>query len=893
MVNPGESLKVLRLALVSPGDVVKERDLADKVVEDLNRGIVKHHGYRLEIWRWETDARPGMHLQGPQGHIDEQMKLENAAIVVGMFWKRFGTPTLGAGSGTEHELRRAWALWEKNHTPEVIVYFCARSYNPKSLEELDQHKKVMEFREDMPKEQFWWPYKTPANFEQLFRRHLTDWFLAKFASPGKPADPPPPGPDPAPGSPPPVRFNLPRVTAHFSGRGSELADLQRALEAGGKAVITQTISGLGGVGKSQLAARFMHEHLEEYKVVAWIRSELSPVTDLAELGKELGLQPEGADPLPPEELAAKAKRFLEQTPRRWLVVFDNVADPKLFAEWAPATGSGKVLATSQRQDLDAFGPVLGIKVFGPETGANYLIETAGRPSEYHDALNLSKALGGLPLALSHAAAYCRQGGSTFAGYLELLEGLPAGELFDSNPEAFYEHTVASTWRASIDKACEQAPLAAQVLEMAAHLAPDKIDRSLFEVLIDGPTPGERKLLTDAINALARFSLVVVDYDSISVHRLLQKVVRDSAPDNAGALNALRSVAAAFPASEQELALPAVWGRCQQLSPHVFALQRSEERLTGEGQALVNLCNHACDYFYYAGDSKRAFEIGLHATEIGERILGPDHPDTIRARNNLAGSYQSAGRTTEAIPIQEQVVADRERILGPNHPDTIGARNNLASSYWSAGRTAEAIPIEEQVVADRERILGPDHPDTITARANLAGYYQSAGRTAEAIPIQQKVVADSERILGPDHPDTILARHNLAISYHSAGRTTEAIPIQEQVVADWKRILGPDHPNTILARNNLASSYQLAGRTTEAIPIQKKVVADRERILGPAHPGTIMARNNLAYSYQSAGRTTEAIPIQEQVVADCERILGPDHPKTITARDNLEWMRRSS
>ncbi len=844
MVNPGESLKVLRLALVSPGDVAKERDLADKVVEDLNRGIVKHHGYRLETWRWETDARPGMHLQGPQGHIDEQMKLEKAAIVVGMFWKRFGTPTLDAGSGTEHELRRAWALWEQNHTPEVMVYFCERRYSPKSLEELDQHKKVMEFREDIPKEQFWWPYKTPANFEHLLRRHLTDWFLVNFAQPGKPADPPPPGPDLAPGAPPPVRFNLPRVTAHFSGRGSELNDLQRALEAGGKAVITQTISGLGGVGKSQLAARFLHEHLEEYDVVAWIRSELSPVTDLAELGKELGLQPKGADPLAPEELAARAKRFLEQTPRRWLVVFDNVADPKLFAEWAPATGNGNVLATSRRQDLDAFGPVLGIKVFDPETGANYLIETAGRPSEYHDAMNLSKALGGLPLALSHAAAYCRQGGTTFAGYLELLEGLPAGELFDSNPEAFYEHTVASTWRASIDKACERAPLAAQVLEMAAHLAPDKIDRSLFEVLVPGQSPGERKRLTDAFNALARFSLVVADDDSISVHRLLQKVVRDSAPDNAGALNALRSVASAFPASEQELALPAVWGRCQQLSPHVFALQRSEQHLTAEGEVLVKLCNHACGYFYYAGYFKQAIDIGLSAIETGERILGPNHPDTIAARLNLANSYQSAGRTAEAIPIKEQVVADFERILGSDNPSFITARSNLARSYQSAGRTAEAISIKEQVVADRERILGPDHPDTIRARHNLASSYQSAGRTVEAISIKEQVVADRERILGPDHPDTLRARHNLASSYQSAGRTAEAISSHEHVVADRVRILGPDHPDTIRARHNLASSYQSTGRTAEAISIQEQVVADRERILGPDHLKTIRARNNL-------------------------------------------------
>jgi len=93
-------------------------------------------------------------------------------------------------------------------------------------------------------------------------------------------------------------------------------------------------------------------------------------------------------------------------------------------------------------------------------------------------------------------------------------------------------------------------------------------------------------------------------------------------------------------------------------------------------------------------------------DVAERRLGPEHPDTLSARANLATSYRSAGRTAEAVTIEERVVADRERLLGPEHPDTLGARANLATSYRSAGRTAEAVAIFERVVADRERLLGP-------------------------------------------------------------------------------------------------------------------------------------------------------------------------------------------
>ncbi len=68
---------------------------------------------------------------------------------------------------------------------------------------------------------------------------------------------------------------------------------------------------------------------------------------------------------------------------------------------------------------------------------------------------------------------------------------------------------------------------------------------------------------------------------------------------------------------------------------------------------------------------------------------------------------------------EATLADRERVLGPDHPDTLTSRNNLANAYLSAGDLGRAIPMCEAALSDRERVLGPDHPDTLTSRDNLA------------------------------------------------------------------------------------------------------------------------------------------------------------------------------
>ena len=72
---------------------------------------------------------------------------------------------------------------------------------------------------------------------------------------------------------------------------------------------------------------------------------------------------------------------------------------------------------------------------------------------------------------------------------------------------------------------------------------------------------------------------------------------------------------------------------------------------------------------------------------------------------------------------EQNLAGCERVFGPDHPDTLTSRSNLAHAYHTVGRAVEAQAMFERTLADCERALGPDHPNTRTARENLAAVTQ--------------------------------------------------------------------------------------------------------------------------------------------------------------------------
>jgi Trypsin-like peptidase domain/Tetratricopeptide repeat/NB-ARC domain len=552
-----------------------------------------------------------------------------------------------------------------------------------------------------------------------------------------------------------VRFKIPQPPRFFTGRSDELQRLAAGFAESDRVVVTQAITGLGGVGKSQLAAAYVHRHLDECEIVAWVAAEDGGVADLANLAAELGLPVDG---LTPTDRAERVINWLGSTDRSWLLVLDNITDAAQLTGRVPATGRGQVLVTSRNRHLGHFADVLAVDVFSRETAISYLTERGGRPKEGAGAGRLADALGGLPLALAHAAAYCADRDVSFDDYHELLEALPPASLFEESPDISYQQTVASTWQPSIAAAQQRSPLSRPLLAMIAYLAPDSIPIALVDVLVDADAGVvANKKRQDALDALQRYSLTRPGEtaSSLDVHRLLQRVVREDPQSAAeGPLLAAAALARVFPAAVDD---PNVWPLCNDLAPHAVALSETFPETATNARDVIPTLQRLTEFLYYSGALRVAVTTGTRVLALAERMLGDEHSNTINARVNLAASYRADGRVNDAIKLEELVLTDRERLLGTEHPDMITARGNLALSYRADGRVKDAIKLEELVLTDRERLLGTEHPDMITARGNLAASYYTDGRIQKAIELQEGVLADRERLLGAEHPDTITAR----------------------------------------------------------------------------------------------------------------------------------------
>ncbi|HEY4271107.1 MAG TPA: DUF1566 domain-containing protein [Candidatus Udaeobacter sp.] len=168
-------VRVLRVVVASPGDVEAERNALPEVIDEINRGVAADRNLRLELSRWETNTYPSFNSDGPQGGIDPILNIEQCDLVIGLFWHRFGTPTVDSDSGTEHEFRLAYEAWKRSGRPQIMMYFNEKATSAKSKEETDQWGRVLEFKHNFPKEGLWWPYKRTAEFVSLVRNHLTQY----------------------------------------------------------------------------------------------------------------------------------------------------------------------------------------------------------------------------------------------------------------------------------------------------------------------------------------------------------------------------------------------------------------------------------------------------------------------------------------------------------------------------------------------------------------------------------------------------------------------------------------------------------------------------------------------------------------------------------------------
>lgn len=340
-----------------------------------------------------------------------------------------------------------------------------------------------------------------------------------------------------------------RLPLHFIGREEDIEAIHSHLSV---APHRLAIYGAHGVGKSMLASAYAKRFSDRYDIIAWIDAETAEgsakgLLSLKKLTTDATATNETLDPVEQVLIA------VERSNRRILLIYDNAVGPAELHPYLPGGGTTHVLITSNSPSWRVEAVPRALNAWPNSVGVQYLKLRLGDMIDDKAAFRLSAMVGGLPIALEIAAAYCEMRCLRVDDYLRAFAVNPA-PLLDAHgvsPKT-YPHSISRLITVSIEGAVAKNPTSKKILEHLSILAPCEVPLFLLFGVINGrQKPSDPSLLsatTEAIMTLREHSLIAYmpdttverypilgqqedgedpyeNIDTVSVHRLVSHIAR--------------------------------------------------------------------------------------------------------------------------------------------------------------------------------------------------------------------------------------------------------------------------------------------------------------------------------------------------------------------------------
>jgi tetratricopeptide (TPR) repeat protein len=679
--------------------------------------------------------------------------------------------------------------------------------------------------------------------------------------------------------------NLPLRNPYFTGRRKVLETIHQTFQEDKIISLTQTIKGLGGVGKTAIAKEYAFRYAQEYNCIWWVNAESE--TSILSAYSEFALKKKIVDSdKSRQEVIIEAVRYWMGQNDKWLFIFDNAEDTEHLKKYLPADHSEHrhILITSRNIDWKRIATIVDTKVFSLDEAIEFLDKYTQLPEKEKQA-ELAKALGCLPLALEQAATYIYNViGTTYANYLDkynryrlkILEKYPNEE----------SKTVCATWNISFEKITNES--AKQLFNFCSFFAPEKIPYQWFSEAAEClPQPLQatvaEELQFDEIRAeLTKYSLINIENNRISMHRLLQEVVRDTLKEERETWIDYctqifyKSINPDFSTIDRR-------NNFMEMVPHIIYITEISFLKTIE---IANLYLFLGYGFIELGNHFEALKWYKKALVVFEKKFGKEHPDTAIIYNNIAEVYSIQGNYPEALEWYKKALVIFERVLGKKNSITATTYDNIAKVYLNQGKYPETLEWYKKGLAIFEKVLGKKHPDTAVTYSGIATAYYCQGNYFEALKWYEKSLVIREKVLGKKHPDTANTYNNIATVYSSQGKYPEALELHKKTLAIYEKVLGKEHLSTANTYNNLATVYTYQGKYSEALIWHKKALVIHEKILGTEHPNTATMYDNLAGVYINQGNYSEALRWQEKALVIKEKVLGKEHPDVAVTYNNM-------
>ncbi|KAI0813657.1 P-loop containing nucleoside triphosphate hydrolase protein [Xylaria sp. FL0064] len=633
----------------------------------------------------------------------------------------------------------------------------------------------------------------------------------------------------------------------FSGREDVLEAVHKVLDLDTPSSTFRSMAlfGMGGVGKTQIAVHYAYRNLQHFDVVLWVAADNATAIgqSFCAIAHGLGLFETDDDQTDAAAAVWKVKNWLTTTKTTCLVVFDNADDlTSLKTAW-PASIAGSVLLTTRNFTVATTLPDKYIQVdsLSDSNGGELLLKAVGldhaTASDMDQALAISRAFGGLPLALSQIGGFIVQRKLSLHGFLPLYERNSAKIDARKAPGSDYELTINTVWNLAFEGLSETST---HLLHLFSFFDPDSISE---EILLQG-SPGlgdelsflcDEMDLGDAAEGLLQVALInrMRGSADFTVHRLIQSAVRKrlSECDSSKYLGSIvQMLCWGFPDhSKVDIGHQIVaWGRCEKCLPHVrHIVELVKRRPKGTADIMSDQTTYAdlllrCSWYLYeremyiiargmvkqaVGSIKETQSLGYasaidlcglidldlsqparalgyftRALEIRTAELGSEDPFIAYSLNNIALAYTEMGELALAYAAHQEAIDLRLKAKS----DRIGnSYSNMSSLLLRMGRPDEA----EEMLArcpslegfTDETFINTGNPRFSGDMVLLSRIRRAQGLKSEALQFASKALAFRRRLIG-NRLKTCDSQYDVASMLLDEGHVSSAIRLLDEIVS---------------------------------------------------------------------------------------------------------------
>lgn len=715
----------------------------------------------------------------------------------------------------------------------------------------------------------------------------------------------------------------------FTGRKNELKELANNLLDKSKSgiVIIQAVTGMGGLGKTQLAVEFGYRYGKYFRGVHWINladpSQLD--SEIANCGREMDF------PNFPEEQSEQVKLTLNtwKTTGPNLLILDNFEEPNqanhVFNKLRHS--NIRILVTSRRID---WYPTLGVsklalEIFSPDESVSFLQKFfegsyTNREDSKNDLESLAERLGHLPLSLELASRYLRHKRLKIPEYLKKTDdALEHASMKDwrvdketaTKHDLSLQRTFALSWQ-EVKKELEQkifmttgylapnAPIPLEIFERTFSISEPECDESLetlydlglfLQTNIKSPNtesktslPIVHSLLCEYARSLAKEFKEILEKLADATAYLSKEALNTGLPANIVLFRPHLPVLATH-AKKEKLkiagALKAIYANFSRLTAdyseayesHEQALDIVETTLGTDHEAYAITLRNMGSLLRDMGDLKSAKEKLEHALELGKEKFGNNHAVIAEFVIDLGLAMRDLGD----LSVAKEMFEHAWEIFKAN-PDPTRVRNAVSIIDWGFLPNMDDLDdgIDLKIFKPSTSKLFNGYGMVLHDEGNLLG----------AKKMYELALKIDEINYGIDHPRTAESLNNLGRVLHDLKDLDGAKEHLERATKIWENSLALDHPNVSAGYRNLASVLQDKNDLDGAKENYERALNIAESKLGKNHPDLAGILNDLGSLMQAMFDFQAALPNFERALKILESSLPPNHLRFAIVTYNL-------